>query len=212
MSDFSPTSTPDLSTLAERERGELRRRTGIGVIIATIMLAFLATFVAVEPDRTGSVLLAAGILAGVCLISWMRHCGSAHEHKRLRQQNTEILALARKVIKSADDADRKHREALEAMRIEHRQALENAGEHFNTALRDLAERLDANERVRRLEDAKRIASRICEHLDHADPPEQPEMGRAVLHSVAANTPARGFRDVDGLRRLREEQEGERFDG
>lgn len=212
MSDYSPTSTPDLSTLAERERGELRRRTGIGVVIAVIMLGFLTTFVAVEPDRVGSVLLAAGILTGVCLISWMRHCGSVHEHDRLRQQNIEILALARRLLKSAEAADRKHREALEALRAEHREALDIAGEHFNTALRDLSERLDANERERRIEDAKRLAGRINEHLGGAESREPQTMGRAVLHSIAANTPARGFRDVEGLRRLREEHEGERFDG
>jgi hypothetical protein len=209
MSDYSPTSTPDLSTLAEREREELRRRTATGVVIAVIMVAFLASFIAVEPDRIGSVLLAGGILSGVCLLSWLRHCGSVHEHQRLRQQNIEILALVRKLHKSAEATERKHREALEAARIEHRQALDAAGEHFDTSLRELAGRLDANERERRLEDARRLADRISEHLGEAEPHEPPVMGRAVLHSVAANTPARGFRDLEGLRKVREEHEGER---
>lgn len=212
MSDYRPTSTPDLSTLAECEREELRRRTGIGVVIAVIMAAFLATFIAVDPDRMGSVLLAGGILAGVCLVSWLRHCGSVHEHQRLRQQNIEILALLRKLQKSAEVADRKHHQAIEAARIEHRQALSLAGEHFNKALRDLAARLDANERERRLEDAKHLAGRINEHLDEADTHNPPAMGRTVLHSVAATTPARNFRDFNEVRRLREEHEGEHLDG
>jgi hypothetical protein len=210
MSDYSPTSTPELSTLAEREREELRRRTAIGVVIAVIMVAFLAAFIAVDPDRIGSVLLAGGILAGVCLVSWLRHCGSAHEHQRLRQQNNQILAHVRKLQKSAADAERNHREALEAVRIEHRQALDLAGEHFNNALRDLSARLDANERERRLEEAQRIAGRINEHLDQ-DATQTTAIGRTVLHSVAANTPARGFRDFHD-RRHREEHEGEQLDG
>lgn len=213
MSDYSPTSTPDLSTLAEREREEVRRRTAIGVAIAAAMLALLASFIAVDPHKIGSVLLAGGILAGVSLISWMRHCGSGHDHERLRQQNIQILALLRKLHKSAEAARIEHREALEAARIEYSQALQSIGEQFDESLLDLAARIDANERDRRIADAERIAKRIDQHLSEEDPGAPPKMGRTVLHSVAAHTPARGFRDINETRRFNyEDPEGEHHDG
>jgi hypothetical protein len=187
MSDFSPTSTPDLSILAERERRDLRHRTGIGVLIAIAMLAALAIFVALEPERIESVFLAAGILGGVGLISWMRHCGSGHEHHRLRQQNRALAETLAIVLAAVDD-----------FRDEQREAITNASTHFEEALRDLTARLDANERERRLADASRAIEGINRQLggEHDD---TAAMGSTTLHSLAANTPARGVRRLRNQR-------------
>jgi hypothetical protein len=189
MSDYRPTSTPDPSILAERERRDLRHRTGIGVLIAIAMLASLVTFIALAPERIESVFLAAGILAGVGLISWMRHCGSGHEHHRLRLQNQALAETLAKVLAAVDD-----------LRAEQKAAITNASNRFESALRDLTAGLDANERERRLAEASRAVKNINRQLggEH-DQDETPAMGSTTLHSLAANTPARGVRRLRNQR-------------
>lgn len=170
-----------------RERRDVRNRIGIGAAIAVTAGVGLAAYIAAQPDKIWTAILALSIITAIIVVAWVHRCGGQRDRADIQQDLAVVQALVQQALAEVAAVKREQRTEFDALTGAIVEAFD-----------DLAAKVVADRRDHQTGQARvKVAEAISHLRDDMRPPDR--------YSVTSPTPAGGI-NLAAYRNRRQEED------